>query len=181
MTKEMVKEAYNEAQKSLRNKQVEEVKQIVLKTLEKIEALKKEKEKAQQAVKDIEEKVKILKMDIDDLKEGRLDRIEERQEKDEKAKATSVVIIIKEKEVVREYPPWYWPWRVIWQTPIIIPFSSDPTYTDVPRWTTTTASGSDNYTCYLGPSSSPEINCSAAKWGTVGTYSLASGTTINIR
>jgi len=111
MTEKTVKEGYQLAEKELKDKQVQEVKKIVLKTLEKLN--EKQKEKIT-----LEEEIRLLRMDIDDLKEGRLDRIQERQEKDAKAKQTSVVIIIKEKEVVREYTPWYQPYRVIWQTPL---------------------------------------------------------------
>ena len=171
MTKELAKKAFSEAEKSLREKQVDEVKQIVLKTLEKIETLKKEKEKAQETVKDIEEKIKVLKMDIDDLKEGRLDRIEERQTKDEKAKETSVVIIIKEREVVREYPYWHWPWRIYWTMPTIQPIQPD--YTLTTSYDTTTSVSPDSGSGYL--------TCSTAKWATAGTYCLSDGTTINIR
>jgi hypothetical protein len=111
MTEKTVKEGYQLAEKELKDKQVQEVKKIVLKTLEKLNEKQKEKTT-------LEEEIRLLRMDIDDLKEGRLDRIQERQEKDAKAKQTSVVIIIKEKEVIREYTPWYQPYKVIWQTPM---------------------------------------------------------------
>ena len=111
MTEKTVKEGFQLAEKELRDNQIQEVKKIVLKTLEKLS----EKQKAKIS---LEEEIRLLRMDIDDLKEGRLDRIQERQEKDEKAKQTSVVIIIKEKEIIREYTPWYQPYRVIWQTPL---------------------------------------------------------------
>lgn len=167
MEKELVKRAYNEAQDSLKEKQVEEVKRIVLKTLEKIESLKSDKEKAQENVKDIDEKIKILKMDIDDLKEGRLDRITERQEKDAKAKETSVVIIIKETKVEHDYPWWFWPYRIEW-----------PGY-DWPRiYPVTYTSSGDSFgvttTCGY-------VNCSSAKWGASGTYQLSDGNTVNLR
>jgi len=88
MKKEVVKKGYELAQKEFKKKQIEKVKEIVMKTLEKLEDLKKQK-------REIEEKIKILKMDIEDLKQGRFDRILERQEKDKKAKEISVVKIEK--------------------------------------------------------------------------------------
>lgn len=108
--KEVVKEGVEQAEKALRERQVAEVKKIVLKTLEEIDSLDRN-------ISKLQEKRKVLKMDLDDLKEGRLDRIAERQETDEKAKQASVVIIIREKEVIREVGPWYWPYQVIWQVP----------------------------------------------------------------
>jgi len=164
LTKDVVKQGYNEAQDSLKQKQIDEVKRIVLKTLEKIESLKTERDSANDRVKDIDERIKLLKLDIDDLKEGRLDLMEERQAKDAKAKDTSLVIIVKETKVEHDYPYWYWPWRVIWrgeQYPQIYCGG-----------TSTTTSNSCDWT-YL--------TCSSAKWGTPGTYTLSSGNTTNLR
>lgn len=127
MTKELTKEAFSLAEKERKEKQIEEVKKIVLKTLEKIEQLNKDKEDIKKKEKDIDNQIKVLKMDIDDLKEGRLDRIEERQEKDMKAKETSVVIIIKEKEVIKESNPWSWKYNVYWPNPFVFPYSSNST------------------------------------------------------
>ena len=114
--KEIVKAAFASAEKEAREKQVNEVKKIVTRTLEKLDAVKKE-------IKAKQEEERILKMDIDDLKEGRLDRIAERQEKDPEAKKVSVVLIIKEKEVVHVPSPWYSPYTVVWQyyTPTFSP------------------------------------------------------------
>jgi len=156
MTKDIVKEGFALAEDEGRKKQVEEVKKIVLKTLEKID----EKSKYR---KELDEEIRLLKMDIDDLKEGKLDRIVERQEKDEKAKKTSVVIIIKEKEVIREYNPWYWPYRIQWQ-----PYDTTPAFC---------SSGTNSINIYGGSTSStcmtlPTINCSVAKDSVTGTYSV---------
>jgi len=148
MDKKLAKRGYELAQKELKEKQVEEVKKMVLKTLEKLEELKKQK-------KDIEKKIKILKMDLDDLKEGRLDRIAERQGKDKEAKDTSVVIIIKEKEVIKENP-WYWPYKIIWQ------YDYTPTY-----WTSSSDNTSITYTSY-----SCTITPSVAKYAAIGTYEV---------
>lgn len=162
MKKEIVKKGFDEAQNSLREKQVEEVKKIVLKTLEKIDTLKKNKKEKQVEVKEIDEQIKILESDIEDLKVGRIDRIVERQEKDEKAREVSVVVIIKEKEVIRE--PWFQPYIVVekWHQPYV-----DPNIT----WcVTNTNVPCDNNT----------INCSVAKFGTIGTYDV-NGTIVNLR
>ena len=179
MDKSLVKRAYSEAEDSLKEKQVEEVKRIVLKTLEKIDSLKKDKDKAQDSVKDIEEKIKLLKMDLDDIKEGRLDRLAERQEKDDRAKHVSVVIIIKEREVVHEVSPWYWPWRVVWPEPIYPPAPvyigtgiNTVTYGGATDGNSTTMTDCVNY--------SPTISCSSAKWGASGTYELSGGV-VNFR
>jgi hypothetical protein len=164
LEKSIVKQGYDEAQNSLKERQVEEVKKIVLKTLEKIESLKGEKDRAQEKVKDIDERIKILRMDVDDLKEGRLDRIEERQAKDPEAKNTSVVIIIKETKVEREYPFWNWPYRFEWV---------------VPYWNATQTSSvayNNSGDIWYTP-----IDCSSAKWGAVGAYTLTSGNTVNLR
>ena len=184
MTKEVVKKAFEEAEKDLKDKQVQEVKKIVLATLEKIDGLKKDKEKAQSEVKDIDKKIKLLKMDIDDLKEGRLDRISERQEKDTEAKATSVVIIIKEREVVREYPYWHWPYQIIWPAPYY-PMCPSVWPADInagiaPQDGHTTSGSYEVY--YSSSSDMPiaSITCSIAKWATPGTYEVGDDI-INLR
>lgn len=165
MKKEIVKKGFDEAQNSLREKQVEEVKKIVLKTLEKIDTLKGNKKKKQAEVKEIDEQIKILESDIEDLKVGRIDRIVERQEKDEKAREVSVVVIIKEKEIIRE--PWFQPYVVVekWNHQPYI----DPNIV----WCGSTNNG--NSALY-----SNTINCSVAKFGTIGTYDV-NGTIVNLR
>ena len=108
MNKEIVKKAYSEAEKELREEQdakiKEQVKDIVKTTLEKIEDLKEKKNI-------IDKDIKILKMDIDDLKEGKLDRIQERQEQDPNSRAVSVVVIHK-KTVKEHVPYWYQPYVI---------------------------------------------------------------------
>jgi len=114
MNEKDVKRAFSDAEKELeeakvkeKEKQVKEVKEIVKRTLQEIEKLKDEKAS-------IEEKLKILKLDIDDLKQGKLELIKERQDNDKLARSVSV-IIIKEKETIREVPsPWYQPWVITW-------------------------------------------------------------------
>jgi len=116
--KKVVQQTEKELKEEDKEKQIKKVKEIVKRTLEAIEKTKSEKSV-------VDKRLKYLKMDLDDLKEGRLDRIEERQVKDPEAKKTSVIVIIKEKEVIRErevpypvYPsPWYWPYNITWQYP----------------------------------------------------------------
>jgi len=184
MDSKMVKKAVEEAENSLKDKQVQEVKQIVLKTLEKINKLDKDIDGAKANVKDLEEQKKILRMDLDDMKEGRLDRIAERQEKDEKAKNVSVVIIIKEKETIieRDRSPWYWPYQVIWQYPHT--FTTTPNviqYADNTGGVYKQFSGTSNGLAYHGESyTSPTINCSVTKFSTIGAYDV-NGNVVNLR
>ena len=166
MEKEIVKKGVAEAEKNLRDKQIETVKQIVLKTLEKKEKLEKEKSKLKSEIEKIDEDIKILKADIEDLKQGRLDRIEERQQKAPSTKDTSVVVIIKEKIIEKEtinpvvipstpINPWYQPYVVYWSS---------------------TGSSGDNITFTNGES----INNSVAKFSTVGMYEVGDKV-INLR
>ncbi len=111
MNKEVVKKGVEAAEQELREKQIQEVKNIVVKTLEKLKTIEEQ-------IKELESERKILRMDIDDLKEGRLDRIEERQKADVKAKQASVVEIVKEVHH-HHYDWWNNPYRVIWHTPIV--------------------------------------------------------------
>ena len=164
--KEIAKEAFAQAEKEAREKQVGVVKQIVEKTLEKIDNISKE-------IKERQEQKKILELDIDDLKAGKIDQIVERQEKSEKAKQTSVVVIIKEKVVERQVPysPWYWPYTVVWQDQV--PLSTGDTFN-----VCGTANGGNISTLTCGGSgfSANSINCSVAKDATVGTYSIGNHT-----
>lgn len=182
MTEAMIKKAVSEAEDSLKDKQIQEVKQIVLRTLEKIQNLDKDIDRAKVNVKDLEEQKKILRMDLDDMKEGRLDRIAERQEKDEKAKDVSVVIIIKEKEVIHDRSPWYWPYQVVWQTPYVPTISPNVIqYADGNSGVYSSFAGTTNGLAYKGESyTSPAINCSVTKFSTIGTYDVA-GNIINLR
>jgi FtsZ-binding cell division protein ZapB len=167
MTEKLVKEGFALAEEEMRKKQIQEVKQIVLKTLERI----REQEKIRDEAID---KIKILKMDIDDLKDGKLDRIVERQEKDESAKTISVVTIIK--EIHHHYNnPWYVPYRIIWHKPFI------------PYYRANEVLCVDNAVVYTDsrvPQTGTEfgmITCSAAKDATIGAYSLTGGEVVNLR
>ena len=174
-SKEIAKEAFELAEKETREKRVAEVKAIVLKTLEKLAD-------AEKVLKEKQEEKKILRMDLDDLKEGHLDRIAERQAVDGKAKKVSVVVIIKEKETIREVSPWYYPYQVIWQVPYI------PTYTTSnPNWQScgsntlgilTSTSSVNGMAC--GGSGFVTINCSVARDNTAGAYNVY-GNVVNLR
>jgi hypothetical protein len=192
--KEIAKLAFAEAEKEAKEKQVAEVKRIVVKTLEKLDAVKKD-------IKVLQEKERILKMDIDDLKEGRLDLIAERQEKDPEAKKVSVVLIIKEKEIIREKEyvpvpspsPWYFPYQVVWQVPYTPTYTS-PTILCQSTTTGMTAGGSvgiayssTSSNCTLSDGSSFQasvepmvINGSVSKYATTGSYEV-NGHIINLR
>lgn len=159
MTKDIVQEGYELAEKETREKQVREVKEIVTKTLEKLDKVQKEIEK-------LREEERILKLDITDLKEGKIDRIVERQEKDPKAKEVSVVVIIKEKEVVREVSPWYWPYRVIWQEPYRPAWPLPVTYCSG-----TVGNELLGVTTFAS-SEVPTINSSVAKDAAIGAYDI---------
>jgi len=180
--KEKVKKAYSEVEQELsaeRDRKIkEQVKGIVKQTLEKIDKLKGQREK-------IDKRIKVLKLDIDDLKEGHLDRIKERQEKDPEAKRVSV-IVIKEKEVIREpYPvnPWYRPYEIYWNHTTTYPDTNN-VYCDngtgsAPLLTTTTENSASasvnlamntvnakpNYTVFT-------LNNSSAKDNVIGTYKI---------
>lgn len=161
MTEELVKEGFALAEKELKEKQVQEVKKIVAKTLEKLEEVKKE-------IRELNEERKILEMDIEDLKDGKIDRIVERQEKDPKAKEVSVVVILKEKEVIREVNPWYWPYQVIWP-PVVTTTPISP----IPVWYGSTSGEGVMSALTCGDSlGCNTISCSVAKEATVGTYEV---------
>jgi regulator of replication initiation timing len=175
--KEIAKAAFAEAEKEAREKQVSEVKRIVTKTLEKLDTVRKE-------IKEKQEEERILKMDIDDLKEGRLDLIAERQEKDPEAKKVSVVIIIKEKEIIREkeyYPsPWYWPYTVTWQyynpsfpTGVVLCSSGgNAIQNNSLNYTTTTNCTLSDSSIFEATATPTCITGSIAKFATVGSYQV---------
>ena len=179
MESKIVKEGFDLAQKGQREKQVEEVKKIATKTLERLEEVRKNR-------KTLEEEERILKLDIEDLKEGRLDRIVERQEKDPKAKQTSVVTIIREKEVIREVGPWYWPYRVYWNEPIYYPAIGMSTTQNFCFNTQSAGSYTNTANCGTLTSNATmgnfeTITCSIAKDATVGTYGLSGGHIVHLR
>ena len=182
MEKKDIKKAYSDAEKELRDKQIEEVKHIVKATLEKIGSLKDRK-------KEIESEMKILRMDLDDLKEGRLDRIEERQKKDKKAEETSVVKIVKEIEHHHHYDRWYEPYKIYWYNQPSITLGIDTnTFTDdyityggaAVGGNFTGSGGNVVYTNATCDTEWMTINCSIAKNNAIGSYSVGDNV-INFR
>lgn len=169
MEQDIVKQAFADAEKEAREKQVAEVKKIATKTLERLEEIRKN-------IKKLQEDERILKMDIDDLKDGKLDRIAERQEKDPEAKKVSVVLIIKEKEVIREreVSPWYWPYQVIWQKPYVPVYYSNTVFNQSScgdaygGMSTMLQNGSSFQATVTGS----EITCSVAKDAAAGAYDI---------
>lgn len=172
MTSEaIVKKAFAEAEKEAVNKQVAEVKKIVQKTLEKLEDTRKK-------MTELRETERLLKLDIDDLKAGKLNLIAERQEKDQKAKETSVVVIIKETVVERDYGPWYWPYRVVWPgyvPPYVQPIVRYANNTQFSGLSLTSAVGAitDNNAPIETVNNFGLITCSVAKDAAIGHYDVA--------
>jgi hypothetical protein len=171
---EIAKKAFAEVTKEAEEKQVSEVKKIVQETLKKLEVVKGK-------IKELHEEKKILELDIDDLKEGKIDRIVERQEKDPKAKEVSVVIIIKEKETIREnnhYNPWYVPYHTFWQTEYTSPTRFDNVFcsTSIP----VVDGASLNLSSVKNAEGWGTINCSVAKSAAAGAYDVG-GHIVNLR
>jgi len=155
VNKEIAKKAFSEAEKELREKQIDGLKRAIKKTLVRIDDVDKE-------IKDLQEEKKILKLDIEDLKEGRLDRIEERQTKDEHAGNVSVVKIVKEQTINHNYNYDYWhtPYEVTWTT--------------IPAFTSNTIFCGASGTSTGNDCSSFTIDSSTAKNYSIGTYQIGS-------
>ena len=161
MKKEKVKKAFTEAQKEVREKAVEQLKNFIKKTLEARERQINVRDEASR-------KIKILDKDIQDLKEGRIDRIEERQKADPKAKETSVAIVEKIKVVEHhhhhDYDRWYWPYQFTWTIPCAPLFAMTDSGVDINSTSgLISTSNSSNFT----------LNNSMAKDFTVGAYSIS--------
>jgi antitoxin component HigA of HigAB toxin-antitoxin module len=168
MNQEKVKKAVELAEKELQEeeeqKQRDLIKRAIKQTLEKI---KEEEQKRDEANK----KIKTLKQDIDNIRAGRLDLIAERQEKDDEAKKTSIIEVIKEKEIHHHhYDRWYEPYRIIWK--------------DEPLYLTTTAGSSWTYCdCSDIPLSNTcayNVTNSIAKDSVAGTYQLDNGDCVTL-
>lgn len=169
---EIAKKAWDLATKESEEKQVQEIKKIVTETLKKLDGVKTQ-------IKELQDEKKILELDIDDLKEGKLDRIVERQEKDPKAKKVSVVVIIKEKETIREnYNPWFIPYHTIWQE------YQAPTRYDNAVFCSTGMPIGDGASLTLTSAKTDQgwgtINCSVAKSAVAGAYDVG-GHIVNLR
>jgi len=154
--KKAIETAEQEFQKEKESEQIKAVKEIVQKTLEKIDEIDKE-------IKELEEEKRILRLDIDDMKSGKLNLIAERQKKDDRARNTSIVII-KEKEVIRNYPYWTRPYEIMWQ-------SDDSWGNNVTYCQNTTSTTLSN---------GMTINCSVVKDNAIGAY-MVHNKIVNLR
>lgn len=178
-----VKEAFKEAESSLRDKKRKKVKDLVIRTLTKIDKIDEHIKILKKEIAEQQKDRKILKMDIDDLKEGRLDRIEERQKKDKKAKKVSVFTIEKDEKNSNDNW-WKQPYKIFDQPAtypsIPIPNWNDNTitYCNTGLTATTTTNGMD----FIGYSSAVDftVDNSIVKFDVTGTYDI-NGHIINLR
>ena len=161
--------AEKELQEEAEEKQIQLIKKAIKQTLESIKQKEKERTK-------LNKEIKTLKQDIDNIRAGRLDLIAERQEKDEEAKKTSIIEIIKEKEIHHHhYDRWYEPYKIIWKEPYLCPSI----------WTTIDSTTEDTSGCYTtynanDLSLTTAVNCSIAKDAYAGTYQLNNGDCVTL-
>lgn len=168
--KDLAELAEKELQEEEEQKQIELIKKAIKQTLETIKT--KEEERS-----NLNKEIKTLKQDIDNIRAGRLDLIAERQEKDDEAKKTSIIEVIKEKEVHHYHyrDRWYEPYWIkikepyYWSTTYCGSITADPTCYGT--FTTT-----DSNTLSL----TTAVNCSIAKDASIGTYKLDSGDCITL-
>ena len=176
--KDLTELAELELQKEEEQKQINLIKKAIKQTLEAIKAKEKDRDK-------LNKEIKTLKQDIDNIRAGRLDLIAERQEKDEEAKRTSIIEVVKEKEVHHHhYDRWYEPYRITWK-PYWNEVYCGSTTTDISGSYTTFTSGSltattDDMGCVIVETISMAVNCSIAKDAYAGTYQLDSGDCVTL-
>jgi len=173
---EKVKEAVELAEKELQEeedrKQIDLIKKAIKQTLEKIKDKENERSK-------LNKEIKTLKQDIDNIRAGRLDLIAERQEKDDEAKRTSIIEVIKEKEVHHHHyhDRWYEPFRITYKwyenEPTI--FTGGITTTNSDSWTYYDSSDSLQIT-----SNFYTLTNSLAKDASIGTYKLDNGDCVTL-
>lgn len=162
--KDLAELAEKELHEEEEQKQVELIKKAIKQTLESIKEKEKERTK-------LNKEIKTLKQDIDNIRAGRLDLIAERQEKDGEAKKTSIIEVVKEKEVHHHHyhDRWYEPYKIYIKE--YGPYN--------PNWWSTSV------TC---DSVGTDINCdtysittnSIAKDASIGTYKLDSGNCVTL-
>ena len=170
MTKNDGKKAFEQANKELREKQIENLKHFIKKTLQKKESLIAQR-------KELARAIEILDKDIDDLKDGRIDRVEERQKTDPAAREASVAVVEKERviETTKEvhhhhYDRWYAPYRFTWTWPAPVVYCDNSAGQ--------TISSNDNTMQVTGAQDqvSFSLNNSLAADFTQGVYKLSNGT-----
>ena len=111
MTEEKAKKAAELAEKELQEeeeeKQIRIIKKAIKQTLEAIKGKEKSRDK-------LNKEIKTLKQDMDNIRDGRLDLIAERQEKDKGAKKTSIIEVVREKEVHHHHyhDRWFEPYKI---------------------------------------------------------------------
>ena len=166
--KKAVELAELELQKEEEQKQIDLIKKAIKQTLEAIKAKEKDRDK-------LNKEIKTLKQDIDNIRAGRLDLIAERQEKDDEAKRTSIIEVVKEKEVHHHhYDRWYEPYRITWNPYWSYPYCGSTT-TDLTCYNTMTLTNNSGDLSFTG-----SINCSIAKDAYAGTYQLDSGDCVTL-
>jgi len=173
-TKELAEKAESELLEEKEEKQIQLIKQAIKQTLEEIRRKEKDRNK-------LNKEIKILKQDIDNIRAGRLDLIEERQSKDEEAKETSIIEIIKEKEVHHHHyhDRWYEPYRITFKYPDYwVGSTADLTVTDANNYTLTTGAWAN--TDVTTGSGFYTVTNSIAKNAVAGTYKLTDGDCVTI-
>ena len=162
--------AEKELQKEEEQKQIDLIKRAIKQTLEAIKSKEKERTK-------LNKEIKTLKQDIDNIRAGRLDLIAERQEKDEEAKKTSIIEVVKEKEIHHHHyrDRWYEPYKIIWNPYFYDSSTVDLTNYDTATWTTCSSSYNLDETSAVN-----YVNCSIAKHAFAGTYKLKNGDCITL-
>lgn len=157
--------AEKELQKEKEEKQIKLIKESIKQTLEKIESKGKERTK-------LNKEIKTLKQDIDNIRAGRLDLIAERQEKDGEAKKTSIIEVIKVKEIHHHhYDRWHEPYKITFKEP----------YYSIPSvWLADDISYGESNTINTGSSCYMSTTNSVAKSAYAGTYQLKSGDCVTL-
>ena len=177
-TKNLAEIAEKELQEEKEQKEIALVKRAIKQTLEEIRKKEKERNK-------LNKEIKILKQDIDNIRAGRLDLIEERQSKDDEAKRTSIIEIIKEKEIHHHHyhDRWYEPYRITFKYPdYYIPYTDYNIAGGIGDLPITTIAGS-TWTMATGTVSTHKeysVTNSVAKNAVAGTYKLVDGDCITI-
>lgn len=162
--KESIKKAFESAEQETQEKEIANLKKIILNLLNS----KKEKETAKDK---LDKEIRLIKQSIDDFKAGRLDKVKELIEKNEDAKQVVPLII----NIINNnnYPtkPWLWNYNVEW---IYFPYqynqSISNNYSMLPC-NGATSTSNVIYTC--GPGNTLATFTS-------GTYNLDNGQTINL-
>lgn len=164
MKKELITQAFEQAEKEAQEKEIAKIKQIVQSYLEEIRSKQEQHD-------NLGKEIKLLKSDLDDLKSGRLDKIEERQRVDEKARDISLIII---KKIEKYYIPYY-PWRSPW----MIECKSKPS-----NWATTfttTNSGGEKLVAYGMGDTWEGVNSTLTLEATGQTFSNFAGGSYQVR